>query len=116
MKALITGITGQIGSYLAEVLLEKGYEVHGIARNKLPSNIPQSISSKINLHVLDISDSKALRFLISEISPDEIYNFAAQSNSQISFSIAEQTFNENALAVLHIAESSASLPKPAKIF
>ena len=81
-KALITGITGQDGSYLAEFLLEKGYEVHGIVRRASISNTARidHIMDKITLHDGDLSDSSGLIRIIGEIEPDEIYNLAAQSH------------------------------------
>ena len=88
-KALITGITGQDGSYLAEFLLEKGYEVHGIVRRASISNtarIDHLIEKNaIHLHDGDLSDSSGLIRLVGEIKPDEIYNLAAQSHVQVSF-------------------------------
>ena len=85
--ALITGITGQDGSYLAEFLLEKGYEVHGITRRASLSNTARidHILDKIKLHDGDLSDSSSLIRIISIVQPDEIYNLAAQSHVQVSF-------------------------------
>ena len=92
-KALITGITGQDGSYLAEFLLEKGYEVHGIVRRASISNtarIDHLIEKNaIHLHDGDLSDSSGLIRLVGEIKPDEIYNLAAQSHVQVSFDAPE---------------------------
>lgn len=92
-KALITGITGQDGSYLAEFLLEKGYEVHGIVRRASISNtarIDHLIEKNaITLHDGDLSDSSGLIRLVGEIKPDEIYNLAAQSHVQVSFDAPE---------------------------
>lgn len=93
-KALITGITGQDGSYLAEFLLEKGYEVHGIVRRASISNtarIDHLIEKNaIHLHDGDLSDSSGLIRLVGEIKPDEIYNLAAQSHVQVSFDAPQQ--------------------------
>lgn len=90
-KALITGITGQDGSYLAEFLLEKGYEVHGVVRRASISNtarIDHLIEKNaIALHDGDLSDSSGLIRLVNEIRPDEIYNLAAQSHVQVSFDV-----------------------------
>ena len=81
-KALITGITGQDGSYLAELLLEKGYEVHGITRRASISNTSRidHICNKITLHDGDLTDSSSLVRIIGMVQPDEIYNLAAQSH------------------------------------
>ena len=89
--ALITGITGQDGSYLAEFLLEKGYEVHGITRRASLSNTARidHILDKITLHDGDLSDSSSLIRVISLVQPDEIYNLAAQSHVQVSFDVPE---------------------------
>ena len=91
-KALITGITGQDGSYLAEFLLEKGYEVHGLIRRSSISNtgrIDHLIrENKIVLHGGDLSDSSSLVRIIGEVRPDEIYNLGAQSHEQVSFEAA----------------------------
>ena len=97
-KALITGITGQDGSYLAEFLLEKGYEVHGIVRRASISNTARidHLMGKIKLHDGDLSDSSSLIRIVGEIKPDEIYNLAAQSHVQVSF---------DALGVLRILEA-----------
>ena len=86
-KALITGITGQDGSYLAEFLLEKGYEVHGIIRRASISNTSRidSIKDRLTIHDGDLSDSSSLIRIIGEVQPDEIYNLAAQSHVQVSF-------------------------------
>lgn len=83
--ALITGITGQDGSYLAELLLDKGYEVHGITRRASISNTARidHIMDKIKLHDGDLSDSSSLIRIINLVQPDEIYNLAAQSHVQV---------------------------------
>ena len=100
-KALITGITGQDGSYLAEFLLEKGYEVHGIVRRASISNtarIDHLIEKNaITLHDGDLSDSSGLIRLVGEIKPDEIYNLAAQSHVQVSFDAPEYSGDVDAL-------------------
>ena len=90
-KALITGITGQDGSYLAEFLLEKGYEVHGITRRASIANTGriEHILDKIKLHDGDLTDSTSLIRIIKEVMPDEIYNLAAQSHVQVSFDVPE---------------------------
>lgn len=108
-KALITGITGQDGSYLAEFLLEKGYEVHGITRRASISNtsrIDHLIAQKaITLHDGDLSDSSSLVRIISLIQPDEIYNLAAQSHVQVSFDVPEYSGEVDAIGVLRILEA-----------
>jgi len=108
-KALITGITGQDGSYLAEFLLEKGYEVHGITRRASISNtarIDHLIAKKaVVLHDGDLSDSSSLIRIISLVQPDEIYNLAAQSHVQVSFDVPEYSGDVDALGVLRILEA-----------
>ena len=108
-KALITGITGQDGSYLAEFLLEKGYEVHGIVRRASISNtarIDHLIEKNaITLHDGDLSDSSGLIRLVGEIKPDEIYNLAAQSHVQVSFDAPEYSGDVDALGVLRVLEA-----------
>lgn len=106
-KALITGITGQDGSYLAELLLEKGYEVHGIVRRASTSNTARidHILNRITLHDGDLSDSSGLIRIIDEIGPDEIYNLAAQSHVQVSFDAPEYSGDVDALGVLRILEA-----------
>ena len=106
-RALITGITGQDGSYLAELLLEKGYEVHGIVRRASISNTARidHILGRIRLHDGDLSDSSSIIRIVSEVRPDEIYNLAAQSHVQVSFDAAEYTGDVDALGVLRILEA-----------
>ena len=105
--ALITGITGQDGSYLAEFLLEKGYEVHGITRRASISNTARidHLMGKIKLHDGDLSDSSSLIRIISLVQPDEIYNLAAQSHVQVSFDVPEYSGDVDALGVLRILEA-----------
>lgn len=108
-KALITGITGQDGSYLAEFLLEKGYEVHGITRRSSISNtgrIDHLIAAgSIKLHDGDLTDSSSLIRIIRMVEPDEIYNLAAQSHVQVSFDVPEYSGDVDALGVLRILEA-----------
>ena len=108
-KALITGITGQDGSYLAEFLLAKGYEVHGMIRRASISNtgrIDHLIrENKITLHGGDMSDSSSIVRIIGEVRPDEIYNLAAQSHVQVSFEAPEYAGDVDALGVLRILEA-----------
>ena len=105
--ALITGITGQDGSFLAELLLKKEYEVHGIVRRASVNTNERilHILDKITLHDGDLSDSSSIIRIIGEIAPDEIYNLAAQSHVGSSFDAAEYTGNVNALGVLRILET-----------
>ena len=106
-KALITGITGQDGSYLAEFLLEKGYEVHGITRRASISNTARidHLMGKIKLHDGDLTDSSSLIRIIGQVKPDEIYNLAAQSHVQVSFDVPEYSGDVDALGVLRILEA-----------
>ena len=120
--ALITGITGQDGSYLAEFLLEKGYEVHGITRRASISNtsrIDHLIeNNSITLHDGDLSDSSSLIRIIGLIKPDEIYNLAAQSHVQVSFDVPEYSGDVDALGVLRILEAVRilGLEKKTKVY
>lgn len=106
-KVLITGITGQDGSYLAELLLEKGYEVHGIVRRSSVCNTAriEHIMDKIILHDGDLSDSSGLIRIIGQVGPDEIYNLAAQSHVQVSFDVPEYSGDVDALGVLRLLEA-----------
>ncbi len=108
-KAIIFGVTGQDGSYLAEFLLEQNYEVHGIRRRTSSSNMQRlshlTKNERFFIHHGDVSDISNIAFLIKEINPDEIYNLAAQSNVQVSFDTAEYTANINALGTLRILEA-----------
>mgnify|MGYP001485712674 CR=1 FL=1 len=106
-KALITGITGQSGSYLAELLLEKGYEVHGMIRRSSSFNTGRidHIYDKLNLHYGDMTDSLSLDEIIHKIHPDEIYNLAAQSHVQVSFFLPEYTAQVDGVGTLKIIES-----------
>lgn len=108
-KALITGITGQDGSYLAEFLLEKGYEVHGVTRRASISNTLRIdhliLENAIRLHDGDLSDSSSLIRIINLVQPDEIYNLAAQSHIQVSFDVPEYSGDVDAIGVLRILEA-----------
>ncbi len=119
-KAFITGITGQDGSYLAEFLLDKGYEVHGLIRRSSTPNMTRiaHLTDRIQLHYGDMTDSCSLFEIIGNIQPDEIYNLAAQSHVKISFSTAEYTGNVNALGVLRIMEAvrNARLEESCKVY
>lgn len=112
--ALITGITGQDGAYLAEFLLEKGYEVHGIKRRSSLFNTaridhlyrdPHYGDAKLFLHHGDMTDSSSLMHIIAKVKPDEIYNLAAQSHVAVSFEEPEYTANSDALGALRILEA-----------
>lgn len=117
-KAIITGITGQDGSFLAEFLLEKGYEVHGILRRSSTFNTgriehlylqewvrDQKNKRAINLHYGDMTDSSSLIRIIGEVQPDEIYNLAAQSHVKVSFDVPEYTADTDATGVLRLLEA-----------
>lgn len=113
-KALITGITGQDGSYLSEFLLEKGYEVHGIIRRASGFNTdridhiyqdPHETERKLFLHYGDLTDATNLIRIIKDVQPDEIYNLAAQSHVKVSFETPEYTGNADALGTLRILEA-----------
>jgi GDPmannose 4,6-dehydratase len=105
--ALITGITGQDGSYLAELLLEKGYEVHGIIRRSSSINTDRidHIFNKVKLHYGDLTDSTNLVRIIQQIQPDEIYNLGAQSHVKVSFEMPEYTADVDAVGTLRVLEA-----------
>lgn len=113
-KALITGITGQDGSYLAELLLEKGYEVHGIKRRASSFNTqrvdhifqdPHEKNKNFHLHYGDLTDSSNLTRILSEIQPDEVYNLGAQSHVAVSFEAPEYTADVDAMGTLRLLEA-----------
>lgn len=113
-KALITGITGQDGAYLAEFLLAKGYEVHGIKRRSSLFNTaridhlyedPHNPNPKLILHYGDMTDSSSLIHIVAKVQPDEIYNLAAQSHVQVSFEEPEYTADSDAIGVLRLLEA-----------
>ena len=106
-KALITGITGQDGSYLAELLLEKGYEVHGMTRRASLPNTEriEHLLGKITLHDGDLSDSSSIIRIMRMVRPDEVYNLAAQSHVQVSFDVPEYSGDVDALGVLRMLEA-----------
>lgn len=112
-KALITGVTGQDGSYLAEFLLEKGYEVHGTIRRS-SSDFRERIAHlegkpDFHLHYSDMGDSMSIMKIVGQIKPDEIYNLAAQSHVQVSFDVPEYTANVDAVGPLRILEAVRQL-------
>ena len=113
-RALITGITGQDGSYLAELLLEKGYEVHGIKRRSSSLNTqridhiyqdPHEANPKLRLHYGDLTDSSNLTRIISQVQPDEVYNLGAQSHVAVSFESPEYTADVDANGTLRLLEA-----------
>ncbi len=118
--ALITGITGQDGSFLAELLLGKGYSVHGIVRR---SSVPNTaridpIIHRLTLHDGDLTDASGLMRIVAQVRPDEIYNLAAQSHVQVSFETAEYTGDVDALGVLRLLEAvhTCGLDKTCRIY
>jgi GDPmannose 4,6-dehydratase len=113
-KALITGITGQDGSYLTEILLEKGYEIHGIIRRSSSFNTgridhlykdPEILDKRLFLHYGDLIDPSSLNRLLDKIEPDEIYNLAAQSHVKVSFEIPDYTAQVDALGTLRFLDA-----------
>ena len=126
-KAIITGITGQDGSYLAEFLLKKDYEVHGIKRRSSSFNTeridhlyqdPHESNKNLILHYGDLTDSTNLIRILQEVQPDEIYNLGAQSHVAVSFETPEYTANCDALGILRILEAVKilNLTKKTKIY
>ena len=118
MKALITGITGQDGSYLAELLLEKGYEVHGIVRRSSMINTHRidHIYDQIQLHYGDLTDSGSIISLVQKIKPTEVYNLAAMSHVKVSFEIPEYTGEVDALGTLRLLEAIRLLDHECKFY
>lgn len=113
-RALITGVTGQDGSYLAEFLIEKGYEVHGIKRRASLFNTQRidhiykdyhDLASKLYLHYGDLTDASSLTRIISDVKPDEIYNLGAQSHVGVSFEVPEYTADVDAIGALRVLEA-----------
>ena len=113
-KALITGVTGQDGAYLAKFLLDKGYEVHGIKRRSSLFNTqridslyldPHDAGARLFLHYGDLTDAGNLISLLEQAQPDEVYNLGAQSHVKVSFESPEYTANVNALGTLRILEA-----------
>lgn len=122
-KALITGVTGQDGSYLAELLLEKGYEVHGIKRRSSMFNTqrvdhiyqaPNTDNRRFILHYGDLTDTSNLIRLIQQIQPDEIYNLGAQSHVAVSFDSPEYTADVDGLGALRLLEAIRLLGREKK--
>ena len=124
-KALITGITGQDGSYLTELLLDKGYEVHGIIRRASTFNTgridhlykdPHLDGVRLFLHYGDLTDSSNLSRLIEKVQPDEVYNLGAQSHVQVSFEIPEYTAEADALGTLRLLDAIKETGSPARFY
>ena len=117
-KALITGITGQDGSYLAELLLEKDYEVHGIMRRNstFTTGRIEHIFDQIQLHYGDLADSSSLQHIISKVQPDEVYNLAAQSHVKVSFDVPEYTADVTGTGTLRLLEAIRTASPQAKFY
>lgn len=126
-KALITGITGQDGSYLSEILIEKGYEVHGIIRRSSSFNTgrinhlydnPEVLNKKLFLHYGDVVDTSNLNRILEKIEPDEIYNLAAQSHVKVSFEVPDYTAQVDALGTLRFLDAirETGLEKQTKFY
>ncbi|WP_035845793.1 GDP-mannose 4,6-dehydratase [Kitasatospora azatica] len=123
--AVITGITGQDGSYLAELLLEKGYEVHGLIRRSSSFNTeridhiyedPQTVGRRLKLHYVDLSDGVALVNLLREVQPDEVYNLAAQSHVRVSFEMPLYTGDVTGLGSLRLLEAIRASDVRTKVY
>jgi len=124
-KALVTGICGQDGSYLAELLLSKGYEVHGIMRRSSSFNTerldgiyqdPHAADYRLRLHYGDLEDGSALAKLVMKIRPDEIYNLAAQSHVRVSFDVPEYTVSTVAMGTLRMLETVRALDNGCRMY
>jgi GDPmannose 4,6-dehydratase len=124
-KALITGITGQDGSYLAELLLEKGYEVHGIIRRSSSFNTarlehlyrdPHDPNARLRLHFGDLCDGIGLREILSRVEPDEVYNLGAQSHVRVSFDQPVYTVSTDAMGTIHLLEAIRDTQRPIRFY
>jgi len=124
-RALITGITGQDGSYLAESLLSKGYEVHGIIRRSSSFNTgrldhlyrdPHELGSHLFLHYGDLIDSSVLSRIMREVAPEEVYHLGAQSHVRVSFDMPEYTGNVTALGTTRLLEAIREEGVPARFY
>jgi GDPmannose 4,6-dehydratase len=124
-RALITGITGQDGSYLTELLLSKGYEVHGIVRRSSSFNTeridhlyrdPHELGVKLHLHYGDLNDSSSLQAVIETVRPDEVYNLGAQSHVRVSFDIPEYTGEVTALGTIRLLEAIRKFKLPCRFY
>src|SRR5580698_4891080 len=123
-KALITGVTGQDGSYLTELLLEKDYEVHGVVRRtssldrsrlKHLYQDPEIYGKRLFLHYADLDDPTTLRRVLAKSAPDEIYHLAGQSHVGLSFEIPESTCEMTAMGTLRLLEMVRDLPKAPRV-
>ena len=123
-KVLITGITGQDGSYLTELLLEKGYEVHGIIRRQSSQNTERidhilndsAFDKRVSLHYGDLTDSSNAHALIREIQPDEVYNLAAQSHVAVSFEVPEYTAEATGVGTIRLLEAVRQSGLPIRFY
>jgi len=124
-RALITGITGQDGSYLAELLLQKGYEVHGIIRRSSSFNTgridhlyrdPHEKGTRLFLHYGDLNDASSLQSIVAEVEPSEIYNLGAQSHVRVSFDIPEYTGEVTALGAIRLLEATRKMRISARFY
>jgi GDPmannose 4,6-dehydratase len=124
-RALITGITGQDGSYLAEILIEKGYEVHGIVRRSSSFNTeridhlyrdPHELGVRLHLHYGDLNDGSSLQSIVSAVAPDEVYNLGAQSHVRVSFDIPEYTAEVSGLGAIRLLESIRKVGVPCRFY
>ncbi|MDP7162571.1 MAG: GDP-mannose 4,6-dehydratase, partial [Phycisphaerae bacterium] len=124
-KALITGITGQDGSYLAELLLDKGYEVHGLIRRSSTFNTeriehlyrdPHEAGTRLFLHYGDLSDGTGLRHVLTACQPDEVYNLGAQSHVRVSFDQPVYTAQVGAVGTLRLLEAIRDLGLPVRFY
>jgi GDPmannose 4,6-dehydratase len=124
-KALITGLAGQDGSYLAELLLNKGYEVHGTIRRTSTINTwridhlyhdPHNAGVSLHLHYIDVTDASALSALVREVDPDEIYNLAAQSHVQVSFELPSYTADVTGVGTLKVLEAARNHTRPIRVY
>lgn len=124
-KAFVTGITGQDGSYLAELLLGKGYEVHGVIRRSSSFNTerldglmgdPQKTGGKLKLHYGDLTDSSCLHRLLEKVAPDEVYNLGAQSHVKVSFEVPEYTADVDAIGTLRLLDALRGVGLRAKFY
>jgi len=117
-KALITGITGQDGSYLAELLLEKGYDVHGLIRRSSSFNTWRidAVRDRLELHYGDLVDQNSLMRTLEAIEPDEVYNLAAQSHVKVSFEMPEYTTDVTAMGVLRVLDAVRELSPKTRVY
>ena len=121
-RALITGITGQDGSYLTELLLEKGYEVHGVVRpgqaleRTRLKHLVAAVGEKLFLHEAALEDSPALKRIITQVTPDELYHLASLTHVGLSFEQPEQTCDMTGMGTLRLLEIVKAMPKPPKFF